>query len=53
LFASLRLILPLHFNNNCIVMLDGQGGDETLFGYENYYSVNKFDFDRICGFYKR
>jgi len=24
--------------NGCIVMLDGQGGDETLFGYENYYS---------------
>lgn len=23
----------------CIVMLDGQGGDETLFGYETYYSV--------------
>lgn len=25
--------------NNCLVMLDGQGGDETLFGYENYYAV--------------
>jgi len=25
--------------NNCTVMLDGQGGDETLFGYENYYAV--------------
>jgi len=25
--------------NKCIVMLDGQGGDETLFGYENYYAV--------------
>jgi asparagine synthase (glutamine-hydrolysing) len=25
--------------NGCIVMLDGQGGDETLFGYENYYAV--------------
>ena len=24
--------------NNCKVMLDGQGGDETLFGYESYYS---------------
>ena len=23
----------------CIVMLDGQGGDETLFGYEKYYSM--------------
>lgn len=22
---------------NCIVMLDGQGGDETLLGYERYY----------------
>jgi len=25
--------------NNCVVMLDGQGGDETLFGYENYYAI--------------
>jgi len=25
--------------NNCIVMLDGQGGDECLFGYESYYSM--------------
>lgn len=24
-------------NMNCIVMLDGQGGDETLLGYEKYY----------------
>jgi asparagine synthase (glutamine-hydrolysing) len=24
--------------NNCLVLLDGQGGDETLFGYESYYS---------------
>ncbi len=23
--------------SNCIVMLDGQGGDETLLGYERYY----------------
>lgn len=23
--------------HNCIVMLDGQGADEILFGYENYY----------------
>ena len=22
----------------CIVMLDGQGGDETLLGYEKYYA---------------
>jgi asparagine synthase (glutamine-hydrolysing) len=25
-------------DNNCIVMLDGQGGDETLLGYERYYA---------------
>ena len=25
--------------NGCTVMLDGQGGDETLFGYESYYST--------------
>ena len=25
--------------SGCIVMLDGQGGDETLFGYETYYEV--------------
>lgn len=24
--------------NKCIVMLDGQGGDETMFGYESYFS---------------
>lgn len=24
--------------NKCIVMLDGQGGDETLLGYEGYFS---------------
>jgi len=24
--------------SKCIVMLDGQGGDETLFGYEGYFS---------------
>jgi len=24
--------------NGCIVMLDGQGGDETLFGYEKYFA---------------
>jgi len=39
--------------NNCTVMLDGQGGDETLFGYENYYSVyfaslfSKFKFIKL------
>lgn len=36
--------------NACIVMLDGQGGDETLFGYEGYFSfyfaslLSKFKF---------
>ena len=25
--------------SGCTVMLDGQGGDETLFGYEHYYAV--------------
>ena len=36
--------------NGCIVMLDGQGGDETLFGYESYFSfyfaslLSKFKF---------
>ena len=25
-------------DNNCIVMLDGQGGDETLLGYERYFA---------------
>lgn len=25
-------------NNHCTVLLDGQGADETLFGYESYYS---------------
>jgi asparagine synthase (glutamine-hydrolysing) len=25
-------------DNNCVVMLDGQGGDETLLGYERYYA---------------
>ena len=38
----------------CIVMLDGQGGDETLLGYERYYpayllSLNSFDM--IKGFF--
>ena len=36
--------------NNCAVMLDGQGGDETMLGYERYYipylhsnkNINKF-----------
>lgn len=28
---------------NCIVMLDGQGGDETLLGYEKYYPAYLMD----------
>ena len=30
-------VMQLSRNNNCIVLLDGQGGDETLLGYERYY----------------
>ncbi len=45
--------------NGCIVMLDGQGGDETLFGYENYYAVyfaslvNKFQFLQFFKVFKK
>ena len=31
-------IFKMAKDNNCIVMLDGQGGDETLLGYERYYA---------------
>ncbi len=31
-------VLKMAKDNNCIVMLDGQGGDETLLGYERYYA---------------
>lgn len=39
---------------NCLVMLDGQGGDETLLGYERYYPAflkQKKGMDRIKGFF--
>ncbi len=38
----------------CKVMLDGQGGDETLLGYERYYPAYLLDLnfiDRITGFF--
>lgn len=35
--------------NNCIVMLDGQGGDETLLGYERYYPA----LIRSLGFFQK
>lgn len=31
-------VLKMAKDVNCIVMLDGQGGDETLLGYERYYA---------------
>ena len=31
-------VLKMAKDNNCVVMLDGQGGDETLLGYERYYA---------------
>jgi len=36
---------------NCTVMLDGQGGDETLLGYERYYPAYLFNLGFI-GFVK-
>ncbi len=40
--------------NGCIVMLDGQGGDETLLGYDRYYATfineKKGLFNKIKGF---
>ncbi len=39
---------------NCKVMLDGQGGDETLLGYERYYPAYLLDLnfiDSINGFF--
>jgi asparagine synthase (glutamine-hydrolysing) len=44
------LVMRSARENNCVVLLDGQGGDETLFGYEGYYSfyfaslLSKFKF---------
>ena len=32
-------VLKMAKENNCIVMLDGQGADETLLGYERYYAA--------------
>ena len=40
---------------HCKVMLDGQGGDETLLGYERYYPAYLMSLgiiDRIKGFFK-
>lgn len=40
-------------NNNVKVLLDGQGGDETLLGYERFYAyhlkeiLSKFEFNRF------
>ena len=38
--------------NNCPVMLDGQGGDENLFGYEGYYSFYFADLLTRLKFFK-
>lgn len=33
-------VMKIAKENGCIVLLDGQGGDETMLGYERYYSSN-------------
>lgn len=43
-FLSLSIVMQyfvmkLAKESGCIVLLDGQGGDETLLGYERYYST--------------
>ncbi|QFR48895.1 asparagine synthase (glutamine-hydrolyzing) [Sulfurimonas lithotrophica] len=37
---------------NCKVMLDGQGGDETLLGYEKYYPAAYLDILKKDGLFK-
>lgn len=34
-----HFVMQMSKEANCIVLLDGQGGDETLLGYERYFST--------------